>query len=63
MATQTAKQAKPPLRLSDDDFLQMMLKKAYTKEEPAKAHKADLDPKEIEQKLKDIQAKKFKPSK
>ena len=55
---------KPQPRLSNDDFLQMMLKKAYTKEEPATPQlKNDADPKQVEQLLKDLQAKKFKPSK
>ena len=54
---------KPQPRLSNEDFLQMMLKKAYTKDEPATPHKNTADPKQVEQLLKDLQAKKFKPSK
>ncbi|HKZ49601.1 MAG TPA: hypothetical protein VJ110_01225 [Candidatus Nanoarchaeia archaeon] len=61
MATSQAK-LKPQPNLSKEAFVDMMLKKAYTKDEPAAPHKNTADPKEVEQLLKDLQAKKFKPS-
>ena len=51
---------KPQPRLSNDDFLQMMLKKAYSKDEPATPNNTKLDPKEIEKLVNDLKAKKAK---
>jgi hypothetical protein len=59
MAT-TQANVKPQPNLSKEAFLEMMLKKAYSKEEPAQPHQNTADPKEVEKLLKDLQAKKFK---
>jgi|GEM_PF-6531923 len=49
------------LKISKDDFLQMMLKKAYTKEEPtAPEQLPKIDPKEIEKLVNELKAKKTK---